>query len=372
KSTIRFDEAGSVGFWPDSLREIDKIVHEAIFDSTFPGGVITVLKDGVVAYQKGFGYETYEKLNPIHTRDIYDLASLTKIMSTTTAMMKLAGEGKISLDDKVSSYFPEFSVGQKQQITIRHLLLHNSGLPAFRIYVDELKTRRELVEAVKNEPLIYDPGTDYIYSDLGFILMGEIVKEVTGKRLDHYMDQTFYNPLGMHHTRYNPLKAGKWILKNIPPTEKDTIYRHKTVRAQVHDERAYYMDGVSGHAGLFSNGSDIAVFTQMLLNKGSYGGRQYLKPSIVEEFTKRQSTLVNRGYGFDRKGEKFSSAGTLTSEETFGHTGFTGTSFWIDPQRDLAIIILTNRTYPFRSYGKHISKIRATIADAVISSIVTE
>src|SRR5699024_400768 len=162
------------------------------------------------------------------------------------------------------------------------------------------------------------------------------------------------------------------IYNRIPPTERDTLFRHTLVQAQVHDERSFYMDGVAGHAGLFSSASDVAIYAQMLLHKGSYGGKQYIRPSTVEMFTNRQSGLINRGYGFDRKGEEFSSAGTLTSDQTFGHTGFTGTSFWIDPARNLAIIILTNRTYPFRSYGKHISKIRATIADAVISSIVTE
>lgn len=370
QTTIRFDRPESVGFSSDSLYKIDTIMHEAIFDSTFPGGVVTVLKDGVVAYQKRFGYETYKKLKPVYTHDVYDLASLTKVMATTSAMMKLVDEGKISLDDKISTYFPEFLEGKKSEITIRHLLLHNSGLPAFRIYVDELKTRQALVEAIKNEPLINDPGTTYKYSDLGFILMGEIVKEVTGKRLDQYVRQTFYAPLGMRSTHFNPQNAGKWIANRIPPTEKDTIYRHKTLQGQVHDERAYYMDGVAGHAGLFSSSSDIAIYTQMLLNKGSYGGKQYLKPSTVTQFTDRQSTLVNRGYGFDRKDEKFSSAGSLTSEESFGHTGFTGTSFWIDPQRNLAVIILTNRVYPYRSYGKNISKIRAAVADAAVSSIV--
>lgn len=371
QTTIRFDKPESVDFWADSLYKIDTIMHEAVFDSTFPGGVVTVLKDGIIAYQKGFGYETYQKLNPVNTSDIYDLASLTKIMGTTTAMMKLVDEGKIRLDDKVNTYFPEFEIGLKKNITIRHLLLHNSGLPPFRIYVDKLKTRRELVEAVKNEPLIYEPGVAYKYSDLGFILMGEIVKNITGKRLDKFLYEAFYGPLDMRNTHFNPLNAGKWISNRVPPTEIDTIYRHKTLRAQVHDERAYYMDGVAGHAGLFSSGSDIAIYTQMLLNKGSYGGKQYLKPATVEQFTKRQSKLVNRGYGFDRKDEDgLSTAGSLTSEETFGHTGFTGTSFWIDPQRDLAVIILTNRTYPYRSYGKNISNIRSEVADAVISSII--
>ncbi|MCW9706610.1 glycoside hydrolase family 3 N-terminal domain-containing protein [Fodinibius salsisoli] len=370
QTTIRYDDPEAVGFAPDSLQKVDDIMNNAVFDSTFPGGVVTVLKDGVLSYQKAFGYETYKKQEPVHISDIYDLASLTKVTATTPAMMKLIDEGKVHLDDKVSKYFPEFKEGQKSEVAIKNLLLHNSGLPAFRIYIDKLKTRSQLVEAIKNEPLIYKPGTTYEYSDLGFILMGEIVQKVTGQRLDNYVRQTLYAPLGMNNTYFNPKEVGTWISSRIPPTEKDTIYRHKTIRAEAHDERAYYMDGVAGHAGLFSSGTDLAIYTQMLINKGSYAGKEYISPEIIEQFTQRQTDLINRGYGFDRKSERFSTAGSMTSDQSFGHTGFTGTSFWVDPERNIAIIILTNRTYPYRSYGKNISKVRAAVADAIISSII--
>ena len=369
KTTIRYDHPEAAGLSIDSLQNIDATMREAIFDSTFPGGVVTVLKDGIIAYQKGFGYETYKKHQPIRASAIYDLASLTKVMATTPAIMKLVAEGKISLDDKVGDYFPEYRKGKKSEITIANLLRHDSGLPPFRIYVDHLKTRSAIVEAIKNEPLVNEPGTTYKYSDLGFILLGEIVKRVTGLRIDDYMRQTFYTPMGMNSTYFNPKKVGKWISNRIPPTERDTIYRHKLMQAQVHDERAYYMNGVAGHAGLFSSGSDIAAYAQLLLNKGGYGGKQYISPSVVEKFSRRQSELVNRGYGFDRKSKGFSTAGSLTSDQTFGHTGFTGTSLWIDPKRNMAIIILTNRVYPYRSYGKNISQIRANVADAAVSSI---
>ncbi len=370
QTTIRFGEPESVGLLSDSLFKIDTIMHDAIFDSTFPGGVVTVVKDGVVAYQKGFGYETYDKHNPVNKSDIYDLASLTKVAATTPAMMKLIDEGKINLDDKISSYFPEFNKGKKQGITIRHLLLHTSGLPAYRIYVDKLQSRNEIVKAIKNEPLVNEPGAKYEYSDLGYILMGEIVEKITGKRLDRYMRDTFYAPMGMNNTHFNPRNVGQWITNRIPPTEIDTTFRQKTIRAEVHDERAYYMDGVAGHAGLFSSGSDLAAYTQMLLNGGTYGGQQYLSPAVINSFIRKQSEQVNRGLGFDRKDEDSSSAGSLTSERTFGHTGFTGTSFWVDPEHDLSIIILTNRVHPYRSYGRNISKIRAAVADAVITSVI--
>ena len=370
KATVRYGQAESVGFSSDSLQNVGSIMREAIFDSTFPGGVVTVLKDGVIAYQQGFGYETYKKHKPVKTSDIYDLASLTKVTATTPSIMKLVSEGKINLDDKVGEYFPEFKKEPKNEVTIAHLLRHDSGLPPFRIYVNELKSREAIVQAVKNEPLINEPGSKYNYSDLGFILLGEIIKQITGQRLDEYTRQNFYKPMGMNSTYFNPRQVGKWIYNRIPPTERDTIYRHKTIQAQAHDERAYYMDGVAGHAGLFSTGSDLAAYTQMLLNKGFYGGNQYIDPSVVEEFAKRQSSLINRGYGFDRKSKDFSTAGSKTSDQTFGHTGFTGTSYWLDPERNLAIIILTNRVYPYRSYGKNISNIRAAVADAVVSSII--
>jgi beta-glucosidase-like glycosyl hydrolase/CubicO group peptidase (beta-lactamase class C family) len=370
QTAVRYDEPEVSGLSRDSLRNIDHIMNEAIFDSTFPGGVVTVLKDGNIAYQKGFGYETYEKLNPVKEDAVYDLASLTKVTATTAAVMKLVEEEKISLDDKVGKYISEFSEGKKKNITIENFLLHNSGLPPFRVYVDSLKSEETIIEAIKNEPLTYETGTEYRYSDLGFILLGEIIEQVTGTSLDQYMREKFYYPLGMSSTFFNPQKMGKYFIDRIPPTEIDTVFRDTTIHAEVHDERSYFLNGVAGHAGLFSSGRDLAIFSQMLLNDGWYAGRRYLEPSTIQQFTKRQGKHSNRGYGFDRKSGKNSTAGSLTSKKTFGHLGFTGTSYWIDPERDLAIIILTNRTYPYRSYGKNISTIRAEVADAVVSSII--
>lgn len=370
QTALRYDKPEVAGLSRDSLRNIDNIMNEAIFDSTFPGGVVTIVKDGTIAYQKGFGYETYEKLNPVKENAVYDLASLTKVTATTAAVMKLIEEGKIDLKDKVGKYIPEFSEGDKKNITIRNFLLHNSGLPPFRIYVDSLKTEDEIIKAIKNEPLTYKTGTDYRYSDLGFILLGKIIEQVTGKTLDRYLRETYYYPLGMSSTFFNPKKMGPYFIDRIPPTEIDTVFRDTTIHAEVHDERSYYLNGVAGHAGLFSSGRDLAIFCQMLLNDGWYAGHRYLDASTIEQFTTRQGKHSNRGYGFDRKSGANSTAGSLTSEKTFGHLGFTGTSYWIDPERDLAIIILTNRTYPYRSYGKNISHIRAKVADAVISSII--
>jgi CubicO group peptidase (beta-lactamase class C family) len=286
--------------------------------------------------------------------------------------MKLISEGKIDLDDKVSEYIPEFKSGEKSAVTIRHLLLHNSGLPAFRVYVDRIQDPAVLMQAIKEEPLINKPGEKYVYSDLGFILLGEIVKQVSGRSLDSYVRRELYYPMGMSSSFFNPARVGTWYSRRIPPTEIDTVFRDQLVQGVVHDERAYYLDGVAGHAGLFSNAYDLAVWAQMLMNEGAYGGVQFLEPDIVRKFVRRQSDTSTRALGFDTKSEGFSSAGQLTSSTTFGHTGFTGTSVWIDPERNLAIILLTNRVHPYRSYGEDISQIRARVADAVISSIFTE
>nr|WP_255727795.1 glycoside hydrolase family 3 N-terminal domain-containing protein [Rhodohalobacter sulfatireducens] len=369
QSTVRYDDPIAANMSIDSLLQVDKIMQSAINDSVFPGGVVGVMRNGALVWQQAYGYHDYSKTKAVQTNGIYDMASITKIMATTTSMMKLVDEGKVSLDDPISKYIPEFNEGLKKEITIRHFLLHTSGLPAFRIYVDELRTRNELVEAVRNEPLINDPGEEYVYSDLGFILLAEIIEEVTGKRIDEYVHDEFYEPMGMTSTTFNPEEIGSVLTNRIPPTEIDTVYNRGLVHKKVHDERAYFMDGVSGHAGLFSSVHDMAKYFFMLLNDGNYGGHQYLSPEIIDLFTSHQSPINQRGLGFDRKSEGFSTAGTLTSENSFGHTGFTGTSFWVDPDENIAIIVLTNRTYPNRSYGSRISRIRAEIADAVMKSI---
>jgi CubicO group peptidase (beta-lactamase class C family) len=348
------------------------IMHQAINDSVFPGGVVGVMKDGALVWSEGYGYHDYNQTTAVSADDVYDLASLTKVMGTTTAIMKLVDEGKLALDDTVAEFIPEFDTDEKREITIEQMLLHTSGLPAFKVYVDKLKTRGEILEAVRNEPLEYAPGEDYVYSDLGFILLAEIVEEISGQRIDIYLRNNFYIPMGMYSSHYNPKNVGRWLTRRIPPTEIDDVYNRGIVQAAVHDERAYFMSGVAGHAGLFSSVRDIAIFTQMLLNGGTYAGDEYLSAEIIDRFTRHQSPINQRAYGFDMKSEGFSTAGSLTSQNSFGHTGFTGTSVWVDPDENISIILLTNRTYPDRDLGRGISRVRASIADAIMNSLQTE
>src|SRR6056297_97150 len=369
QSNIRLDSPESAGMSTEKLLEVDMVMQEAIDDSVFPGGVVGVIRKGVMVWQQGYGYHDYDKTRPVADNDVYDLASLTKVISTTTSIMKLVDEGRIDVKDRVAKYIPEFNTEEKREITIEQLLIHTSGLPAFQVYVDELKTREEIIDAVRNEPLINRPGKEYVYSDLGFILLAEIVEEVSGLRVDRFMRNNFFYPMGMKSTFFNPKKVGRWISNRIPPTEIDTTYRDGLVQAEVHDERAWFMDGVAGHAGLFSSADDLAKLAFMLLNNGNFAGVDYLKPETINHFTERRSPINQRAYGFDRKSEGFSTAGQLTGPNSFGHTGFTGTSFWIDPDEEIAIIILTNRVHPSRTYGSSISRVRAKIADTVMEAI---
>ena len=370
QSIIREDRPEVAGLDSGKLRAIDDTVNAAISDSVFPGASIAVLRDGVLAYHKSFGYHDYTKMQPVRNTDMYDIASLSKAAATTLAAMKLVDEGELNLDDYVADYQPAFRNGKKAEITIRQLLTHTSGLPAFRTYIDETTQRDQLMEAIVNEGLEEEPGQKYIYSDIGFMVLGDTIERITGQSLNRYLTNTFYYPLGMQWTMFNPLNRSRSYVNRTPPTEIDTIYRDKTLRGEVHDERAYYLGGVAGHAGLFSTAHNLAILSQLLLNEGTYGGREYITPETVRLFTTLQDTPGHRALGFDlRSPEGFSTAGTLTGERTFGHLGFTGTSMWIDPDNNLSIIILTNRTYPYRSFGSGINRIRSGIADVVMNSL---
>ncbi len=370
-TALRYGKPEEVGLVSKQLYEIDDILRDAVRDSVFPGAVAAVVKDGVMVYRKEVGYHDYDKLKPVKDSDVYDLASITKVVSTTTAVMKLIDENKLALDDEIWKFIPEFDTDEKRQITIRDMLLHQSGLPPFRVYVDSLKDRASIIRAIKNEPLTYETGTDYVYSDLGMILLAEIVSLVADRGIDGYMRKEFYYPMGMYGAYFNPRKVSRWYVNRIPPTEIDTVYMRGLVQANVHDERAYFLDGVAGHAGLFATADDLAKYSTMLLNGGVYSGKRYLSSEIIEEFTTKQSDLSGRGLGFDRKSpEGFTTAGQLSSIDTFGHLGFTGTSMWIDREKNMAVILLTNRTYPNRSYGRRISRIRAAVADAAFSAFI--
>lgn len=371
QTLLRSDYPESVKLHSDSLNNIANILERAIDDRVFPGAAVAVVRDGVLAYNKAFGHHTYDKLVPTRPDDVFDLASVTKVMATTLATMRLIDQGKLSLDTHLAEHFDEFTEGKRAEITIRQVLTHTSGMASFRIYIDEIKSRAPLVNAILNEPLVNEPGEEYVYSDLGMITLAILVERISGKDIDTFLQNELYGPLGLENTLFNPARRGAAFVERILPTEHDTIYRNTTMKGHVHDERAYYLDGLAGHAGLFSSAPDLAVLVQLIINKGTYGGKRYFSEEIIETFTQRQPPLNRRGLGFDLKTlEGFTSAGQHSGDKTFGHLGFTGTSFWIDPETKTGVILLTNRTYPYRDQSGRISRVRAAISDVVFSSYI--
>jgi len=352
----------------ERLQKIDSVMLDGIHQRAFPGGVVAVVQHNQLVFLKAYGTHTYETdARPYQVDDIFDLASITKTMATTSAIIHLVDQKKLQLEDAVSRFLPSFQTPEKIGITVRQLLLHESGLPAFKRYVDRIQERNALIDTVLHEKLLYPPGTRYVYSDLGFITLGELVEKISGVSLETYTSEYIFGPLGLKNTQFNPLKKDYRLIDRIAPTEYDTVYRKKRIHGEVHDERAWYLDGYSGHAGLFSTAADVATWVIMLMNHGRYQTFTLASDSLVKTFTQRHSTLAFRALGFDMKSQDtFSSAGTRTSNNTYGHTGFTGTSFWIDPERDLAVIMLTNRTWPLRSEGKPILPYRAAVVDAAV------
>ena len=355
----------------NKFAKVDSIINAAIADSAFPSAVLLVQKDGKILHEKAYGYYTYDPSSgKISVNTMYDMASLTKVIATTTATMICYDRGLFKLDDKVAKYLPEFGVNGKENVTIRNLLVHDSGLrpditrkPAS---FDTVKNKAQAVmDEIYGDSLVYPTGTKMVYSDLNFILMGKIIEKVAGLPLDKFCMKNIFKPLGMNSTMFNPPAS---LVNRIAPTEYDNYWRHRQIRGTVHDETSQLLGGVAGHAGLFSTAGDLAKLLQMLLQKGKYHGKRYIKASTVEMFVKKQSDLSSRALGWDTKSPEHSSAGHLFSDLSYGHTGFTGTSVWTDPTRNLFVVFLTNRVYPTRQDIK-IMKVRPLVHDAVIEAL---
>ena len=345
---------------------VDSIIYNGITEKAFPGAALLINLDGKTIYKKGFGKFTYESDSPdVKPSTIYDLASLTKVIATTTAAMICIDRKYFTLDDKVEKFIPDFKANDKENITIRNLLLHNSGLPAWEKFYDKNLTKDQILSDIYSSKLEYKTGSKTVYSDLGMIVLGKVIEKVTNSSLDKFCKKEIFEPLGMNDTYFNPPDSVKY---KIPPTENDTYWRNRLIKGEVHDETASLLGGVSGHAGLFSNVEDLAKFLLLILNKGFYKNKRIINPETVELFTKRQSQESSRALGWDTKSETGSSAGNLFGTISFGHTGFTGTSIWVDPDRNLFVVFLTNRVYPSREKNKLLS-IRPKLHDAVIRAI---
>lgn len=338
---------------PFNFTGVDELINNAVAEKIFPGAVLLIWQNGEILHEKSYGSFTFDIDAPeVTTSTIYDLASLTKVVSTTTAVMICVDRKLISLDDKVVLYIPEFGANSKSNITIRNLLLHNSGLAAWKKFYRRGLNKEEVLSEIYNSGLEYETGTKMVYSDLGIITLGKIIEKVSGLTLDKFSKKEIFDPLEMNSTYFNHDDS---IRQFCAPTEVDTYWRNKLLQGDVHDETAAMLGGVAGHAGLFSTANDLGKFMSMIMNKGVYNNKRIIKEEIVELFTKKQSTQSSRALGWDTKSDKGSSAGDLFSAGSFGHTGFTGTSIWADPERNLFVVFLTNRVYPSRENTKIIS-----------------
>ncbi len=343
---------------------VERLISNSIKYRAFPGAVLLVWKDGRIIFEKPFGHLTYDDSSAeISTNTIFDLASLTKVIATTTAAMICVDRKLFSIDDLVAKYIPAFAQNGKENITIKNLLMHNSGLPAYKKFYALYSDPQQVLDDIYSTKPAYPPGTKTIYSDLGMITLGKVIEKVTGKSLDVFCNNEIFKPLRMSDTYYNPPKALRY---RIAPTEFDHYWRNRLLIGEVHDETASLLKGVSGHAGLFSTAGDISRVLQMLLQKGMFEGKNIIDSSTVKIFLTKQ--LNGRALGWDMKSPEGSSAGHLFSSESYGHTGFTGTSVWTDPLRKLFVIFLTNRVYPTRENNKLI-KIRPALHDDIIKIV---
>ncbi|MBE0592822.1 MAG: beta-lactamase family protein [Gemmatimonadales bacterium] len=354
-----------LGMQAAAVESIDQAAADGIAAGVYPGAVVVVGTGHRVLLARGYGHFTWDRASSVPDPDssLFDLASLTKVVAATPAAMALVDDGLLDLDRPVQSYLPGFLGSEKEQVTVRHLLEHRSGLRAFLPLNERARDAAEARALVLSEPLLYPPGTRVEYSDLNAMLLGWVVEAASGQPLDGFVDRRVLQPAGMSETRYLPARA---LRSRIVPVG---LWRGHAISGEVHDQNAARLGGVSGHAGLYSTGSDLARYAQLLLNGGlAADSVRVLSAGVVRHFTRRGPG--NRALGWEmRNPDDGASAGSLLSLSAFGHGGFTGTSIWIDPERDLFVIVLTNRVFSPRT-GRSITRlkeIRARIADAAVA-----
>src|SRR5919199_1551091 len=356
----------AVGMSAARLAAIDRVVTRGISAGGYPGAAVVVGRKGYAVWEKGFGRLDWThdaRVSPTET--IYDLASLTKVVGTTTAVMVLYDQGRLALDSTVHSYLPGFTGGYRDSVTVRQLLMHRGGLPASRDIWRVARSPEEARRMILETELEYRPGLGFIYSDLGADLLGMLVEQVSGVGLDKFLDSLVFKPLGMTNTGFRPSAE---LRDRIAPTEL-LPPRGYPLRGEVHDENAYVMGGVAGHAGLFSTAADLSIFAQMMLNGGEYNGMRVISDSTIRLFTRRAAG--SRALGWAMADGQWGS-GRFLSDNAYGHVGFTGTSLWIDPDREMFVILLTNRVHAARARrpAKVIADVRADLADAAAAAVM--
>jgi len=340
------------------------IIRDAIAQRVFPGASLAVTYRGAHVASAAFGRFSYDQDSPaVQAATIFDLASITKVVATTAMAMLLYERGVLDLDAPVTSVLPEFGHNtDRRAVTMRMLLAHSSGLPAYLKLFETARTRQELLHAACSIPLVARPGTKTDYSDIGFILLGEVLARLALTPLEVFAQNEIFTPLGMTHTCFNP---SPWQWESIPPTEDDRTFRHRIIQGEVNDENASVMGGIAGHAGVFAPAAEVARLAECMLR----GGAPILKPDTIELFSRRQDLPAGtfRALGWDTPSHP-SSSGRYFSPRSFGHLGYTGTSLWIDPDRQLSVTLLTNRTWPDRT-SQAIKHIRPLVHDAIVEAL---
>jgi CubicO group peptidase (beta-lactamase class C family) len=340
------------------------VVRNAVAQRAFPGAALAVAYRGELVASAGFGRFTYTPDSPeVNPYTTFDLASVTKVVGTTAMAMLLYQRGLLDIEAPVASFLPEFGEsGDRGRVTIRMLLAHSSGLPAYIHLFAAARTREELLQDACTVKLVAEPGTKAEYSDIGFILLGQILERVARESIDSFFHREIAVPLNLKQTQFNPQLAPA---TQIPPTEDDRTFRHRIIQGEVNDENAFVMGGIAGHAGIFAPATDVARFSECFLR----GGSPVFKPETVALFTQRQDspTGTSRTLGWDTPSRP-SSSGQYFSAASFGHLGYTGTSLWIDPDRQLSVTFLTNRTWPDRS-SQAIKQVRPRVHDAIVEAL---
>ena len=350
------------------FREAFAVLTQAIGARAFPGCSLAVTHRGELVAHKAMGRFTYDPALPeVTTGSLFDLASVTKVVATTAMAMILYERGVLDLETPVTAIVPEFAgdASRRGGVTLRMLLAHSSGLPAYEKLFLRAKNRAELAQLAFSTELADDPGTRAEYSDIGFIILGIVLERLADEALDWFCRREVFGPLAMAHTTFNPAKAFR---ESIPPTADDRTFRHRAVQGEVQDENASVLGGVAGHAGLFSTAGDLALFAHAMLN----GGHPILRPETVKLFTRRESGPegTSRALGWDTPSDP-SQSGKHFGPHSFGHLGYTGTSLWIDPDRQLSITLLTNRTWP-DCQNQAIKQMRPAFHDAVVEAVERE
>ena len=348
---------------------IDTLLLSAIETQKFPGAVVALGRDSHIVKMEGYGSYTYRSRKRMRPDSPFDLASLTKVIATTTATMLLYEQGLLDIEAPVAQYLDGFDRPDKRTITIHHLLTHTSGLPAFRnFYEDNVLTREAVIDYIFAAPLYSAPGETYRYSDLGMISLALAIESITGEDFSAWCKSNIFDPLGMTNTRFRGTGTPD---PEVVPTELDDYFRNRLIQGEVHDETAWILGGVAGHAGLFSTARDLSRFATMMVQDGQHKGQTFLRPETIRLFTTAVDTSFStRALGWDTPNiDKLSSAGDHFSLQSFGHTGFTGTSIWIDPDANIYVIILTNRVYPSRDSYVY-TPFRPLIADATYEALV--